>query len=98
MSHCSSDNHHNEKQNACEDAKTCSMPEDFLALADEAWLEVLKEKLKENMREVCGKQLDELAKIVCEANGQKWDNRIQAKSHCEAYKQKIGNFFANWDK
>lgn len=50
----------------------------FLQLADEAWTEVLKEKIKEHIRAE-SKGLDQFAKLVAEANYERWKTKTQEK-------------------
>ena len=71
----------------------CPMPEKLLALADEAWFEVLKEKMKAEIVKSCGDKMDKLAKLVVDANKGKWEHTIQGKVKCEEYKQNLKNFF-----
>ncbi len=81
---CCGDEHHHDHQSSYSD--------DFLALADEAWMEVLKEKIKENIRSN-DKKLDELAKIISEANHLRWKKKMD-KKHCqEDYRQKLHDYF-----
>ncbi len=72
----------------------CDMPEKLLALADEAWFEVLKEKMKAEISTTCGDRLDKLAKLVTETNQDKWMHTIQGKVKCEEYKENLKAMFA----
>jgi len=67
----------------------CNMPEKLLCLADEAWYEVLKEKMKAEIIKSCGDNLDKIAKTVTEANGAKWAHMVNGKVKCEEYKRTI---------
>lgn len=67
----------------------CDMPEKLLQLADEAWREVLKEKIKKEIADTCGESLDEIAKLVTETNCAKWQHMIAGKVHCEEYKANL---------
>jgi hypothetical protein len=73
----------------------CNMPEMMLELADEAWAELVKEKIKAQIQLTCGDKLDELAKMVAEANGIKWANKIASKQHCNDFKHRVHSFFAH---
>lgn len=66
----------------------------FLELADQAWMEVLKEKIKDHIR-ANNKNIDELAKLVSEANHERWKKKIEEKSCCGGFEEKLRNFFAN---
>lgn len=50
----------------------------FLQLADEAWTEVLKEKIKEHIKAE-SKAIDQFAKLVAEANYERWKKKTQEK-------------------
>jgi hypothetical protein len=65
------------------------MPERLLALADEAWMELLKEKMKAEIEKTNGAHMSEVAKLVVEANCAKWGNMIQAKMKCNEYKESL---------
>ena len=79
----------------CCDSSTecCDMPEKLLALADEAWHEVLKEKIRKEIEESCGEKLNDLARLVATANGQKWSHMIAGKAKCDQYKRSVKEFF-----
>jgi hypothetical protein len=66
----------------------------LLELADAAWMEVLKEKIKENIRTSSDKNLDELAKIISETNKERWQRKMAKKKACESYKEKLASFFS----
>lgn len=70
----------------------------FLALADEAWSEVVKEKIKEHILETQGKRLNELAKIISETNSQRWKLKMEKENCCYEFKEKIASFFSNMKK
>lgn len=56
----------------------------LLHLADEAWMEVLKEKIKDHIRQASGEHINQLAKLVSEANHAQWKDKFQKKKdHCE---------------
>ena len=78
----------------------CSEPQgqkDFAAqlldLADHAWMEVLKEKIKDQIKSAHGKHLDQLARIVAESNQMRWQNKMAAKKVCNDFHSKIHEFF-----
>lgn len=84
---CSHEHHH----------ESFDFHEELLELADEAWMEVLKEKIMENIRSNCP-SIDELAKIVSEGNNKRWASKMAARHECESLKQKIHNHFRKKDK
>lgn len=72
----------------------CDMPEKLLALADEAWNELLKEKIKAEITKSCGDSMDKLAKLVAETNKAKWAHTIKGKVKCHEYKDKLKAIFS----
>lgn len=80
--------HHHEQQE-----EGCNMPEKLLCLADEAWMEVVKEKIKKEIEASCGDKLNNLAKLIAETNKAKWSAKIAAKQGCHEYKEKLFQFF-----
>ncbi len=93
------DHHHNHCP-CCEGHCSCcgehhedTFAKHLLKLADEAWMEVLKEKIKEQIKTLNGKKLDELAKMVAEANNQRWQHKLSAKTECDNFQASVCNFF-----
>lgn len=73
----------------------CDLPEKLIGLADEAWFEVVREKIKKEIEATCGDKLDELAKIVANTNNARWTHKIQGKVKCEEYKNSIRDLFTS---
>ena len=73
----------------------CHCEEKFLKLADEAWMELLKEKIKAKVEKKQGENLEKLAEIVAEANAEKWKHKITIKMKCEDYKNTLKDFFTS---
>lgn len=71
----------------------CDFPDQLLEVADEAWMELLKEKIKKQIEATSGKKLDELAKLVNEANHSLWHGLFAEKRGTEEYKKKLNDFF-----
>ena len=88
---CGSQHHHHDNEEGC----NCT--EKFLEIADEAWREVLKEKIKSKIHEHKGEHLDKLAEMIAKANGAKWKNKISAKTNCNEFKENLKNFFSSCD-
>lgn len=83
-------------QGQCEEGKTskassecCDIPAKLLSLADEAWHDVLKEKLKAKIEEHSGEKIDKLASVVATANHKKWSHMIQQKVDCHSYQDEV---------
>lgn len=75
----------------------CDKGQKLLALADEAWMEVLKEKIKDHIRST-DKKIDELAKIVAEGNRDLWHQRMAKAKAKENYSEKLGQLFNHHSK
>lgn len=84
---CRSGSHHHHDED-------CNCAEKFLELADEAWKEVLKEKIKAKIIAKKGEHMDKLAEIVAKANGEKWKNKITAKVQCHEFKEQLKDYFS----
>lgn len=82
---CCSCHHHHHEHN--------SFADDLLELADEAWMEVLKEKIKDHIRTKNGAHLDKLAKLVSEANNSRWSHRLSSQTEAGEFQDKIHDFF-----
>lgn len=72
--------------------KSCNMADKFLELADQAWMEVLKEKIKENIK-ANAKNMDDLARLISEANHEKWQKKIESKKCCGGFEERLKSFF-----
>jgi hypothetical protein len=70
----------------------CNFAGRFLELADQAWMELLKEKIKENIRSKA-KNLDELARLISEANHERWQKKMEDKQCIGCYEEKLKGFF-----
>ncbi len=71
----------------------CDFSKQLLQMADDAWMCVLKEKIREHVKASCDKHLDELAKIVAEANGGRWKRKLSGQKACDDFEEKVHNFF-----
>lgn len=65
----------------------------LLELADEAWMEVLKDKIKQQIEESDGQNLEALAKLVSQSNGARWQHKLAKKKACKEFGCKIEKFF-----
>ena len=73
----------------------CHCEEKFMKVADEAWMELLKEKIKAEIEKKQGDSLEKLAEIITKANSEKWRHKITIKSKCEEYKNNLKDFFSS---
>jgi hypothetical protein len=53
-----------------------------------AWMELLKEKIKEHIQSRDNK-LDEIARVVSEANHERWKQKMSNKQNCSQYEEKL---------
>lgn len=68
--------------------------QELLAMADEAWMEVLKEKIKQQIIATSGQHLEELAKIVSHSNKERWKHKLASHKVCQDYKEKLSGYFS----
>lgn len=68
--------------------------ENFYEVADEAWVEVLKEKIKTKILQYKGDHMEKLAEMIAKANGERWKNKISGKMKNEEFKEKLKEFFS----
>jgi ribulose kinase len=105
--HCSSNFHehsHEHEHKSCSCGCTpkihsheegCNCAEKFLALADDAWKEVLKEKIKAKIIAKKGEHIEKLAEIIACANGERWKHIISAKTKCNEFKSNLKDYFSS---
>jgi len=55
-------------------------------------MEVLKEKIKEQIKSH-GKNLDELAALIAQANHEKWQKKMENNKSSQSYEEKLREFF-----
>lgn len=71
--------------------------EDFakqlIEMADEAWMEVLMDKIKEQVIIHSGAHLDQLAKLVAETNNARWKEKLALQKRGNDFKDKVDQFF-----
>lgn len=73
----------------------CGCSDNFLKLADEAWMEVLKEKIKAQIIAHKGEHMDKLAGLIAKANGERWKNKISSKTKSNEFKDELKAFFSS---
>lgn len=90
---------HEEHEHSCcheghhHDHESCDFSSQLLEMADEAWMELLHEKIKANIAASNGQQLDQLAKLVSDTNNARWKGKLGAKKGCADFKDKVNDFF-----
>lgn len=70
----------------------------FIEVADCAWGEVLKDKIKEHILATQNERMTELAKIVSEGNNQRWRAKMEKKKGCADFQEKLCSFFSHFKK
>src|SRR6266404_4137074 len=104
---CHHNNHHSCPIHGDHPCCSCTCPEhkpqethehgDFahqmLEMADQAWMEVLKEKIKEQIIAQSGDKLDQLAKIVAASNNERWQHKLALHQIVHDYEDKVHSYF-----
>ena len=100
---CCHEHHHEEASCCAHEHHHChehshdhcheSFADQLIHMADEAWMELLKEKMKKQIEAQTGKHMDELAKIVTEENEKRWKNKIVGKNNSEEFRRKIEEYY-----
>lgn len=99
--------HHHHDDECCEHEHSCCHEhehhhhehehEDFahqlIELADDAWMELLFEKLKEQIKITNGAQMDKLAKLVSDANHTRWQHKMGLNKNSQDFKDHLNAFF-----
>jgi hypothetical protein len=67
----------------------------LLELADEAWMELLKDKIKQQILTNNGNKIEQLAKLVADSNNERWKNKLGIKKCCNNFKEKLENYFSS---
>lgn len=84
--------HHDHEEECCAD-----FAQHLLEVADEAWMEVLKEKIKKHVETKSGKKLDKLAEFIASSNHTRWKNKMGAKKACSDYEEKVAEYLCGGD-
>ncbi len=61
----------------------------LLELADKAWMEILKEKIKAEILVQSGDRLTELAKLIAGTNHKRWAAKMHAKKSCAEFESQL---------
>lgn len=85
---------HSKKEESCHgEDKHEEFAKGLLETADCAWMEVLKDKIKEQIVATQNDRMKELAKIVSEANSERWKHKMEKKHRCADFKERLCSFF-----
>jgi hypothetical protein len=74
---------------ACECHKKHKYYDELLALADDAWMEVLKDLIKEDIIKKSGDHLKQLAELVSQTNHKRWSAKMEEKSTTEHFQDEL---------
>ncbi len=88
---CESKGHMFKEEEHCH----CGGAEKLLHIADEAWKEVLKDKIKAKIIEHKGSHMDRLAEAIAKANGERWKHKISAKTNYHEFKESLRELFSS---
>jgi hypothetical protein len=58
-------------------------------LADEAWMEVLKEEIKKDIIKNSGDHLKKMAELVSRTNHKRWAEKIEEKRNVETFEEDL---------
>lgn len=95
------------EEGSCCSCHTCKCPchghqgkyaDELLKLADEAWMEVLKEKIKDEIRQHSGDHLTETAKLVAQANHVRWKEKLQSRKDLQDFEDRLRNLIFKGNK
>lgn len=75
--------HNHKKEGACDTIRYMEK------LADQAWEELFKEKIKKHYEEAIGKKMDVSAKIIAEQAIVTWKNKMATKEAKKEYEYKL---------
>lgn len=83
------DDHHQ----SCHHVVQKDFAHQLLEIADEAWMEILKEKIKDQILKTNGPQLEKLAKLVSSSNNERWKYKIAGNAASNHYREKFAEYF-----
>ena len=83
-----------ESGSCCEDSSCGSesqMPKMMLGIANQAYAELLRDKMKKHYEAAIGKKLDAAAKVAVDANIALWDGKMQQKEQFQDFEKKLSD-------
>lgn len=89
---------HEHKHDSCcghQDSHDChqDIAHHLLHVADEAWMEILKDKIKKHILASCDQQLENIASIVSESNKSRWQHKLAIQKAKQEFKDKLEDAF-----
>lgn len=82
----------------CHANKGCSegdFAHTLLEMADEAWMCLLKDKIKAKINGLSGAKLDELADLVANSNHKRWISKMAAHEAKDDFEDNVASFFSH---
>lgn len=67
----------------------CEKTEMLFRLANKAWDELMREKMKKEWEKSMGPHMDKMAKVATEAAGKYWQNKMEAKENVHMFMNKV---------
>ncbi|MBT7902710.1 hypothetical protein HN587_02530 [Candidatus Woesearchaeota archaeon] len=92
----------NEKQNECSTkscapkqctSSGCEMTDKMMSLAEQAWSDLLKDKMKKLFETNNGERMDKIAQATVDAVNKKWKHKMQGMAACGEAKQNLKEAF-----
>jgi hypothetical protein len=70
-------------------AQNSNIQEKLLWLADEAWEELMREKIRDHIEASCGLLMDSLAELAAKTSAEKWQHKMAAKHLNHTFKHTL---------
>ena len=86
---CGSENCSCKKDNCCESEKSHSAM--IIDLANSAWAELMKEKMKKAYEKTMGGKMDKIAALGVEANIDFWQGKMKEKAKWSEFEEKLND-------
>jgi len=67
----------------------CDMTAHLFDLANQAWEELLKEKIKKVYEKKLGEHLNKTAQVAADGCADYWQSKIQEKTKCKEFQEKV---------
>jgi hypothetical protein len=83
--------HQNEEcqQDHCHEHHHDHFSDELLELADEAWMDVLFDKIKEEVEQHSGEHITKLAQLVSRTNHDRWKSKLAGKASTHAFRHEL---------
>lgn len=71
----------------------CEMSAMLMKLADEAWGELMKEKMKKAIEKERGEKMNKVAAVSVQASLAYWEHKMQGKAQCHEFSENLKKAF-----